>query len=179
MKKTALVILGVLIGICTTSCLPDATDEEIKQMCGKLVELRGEVDVVTVTDAVTVVKKEYTQKQQELEKKQAEALKYWEQENEETLSKASTDAEKKKIEEEIAKGKEEIITKYKVKLENLNPLQNTEIKKVTVSAQRSQADWEEAVGKCVTSSKAEGVKQSIAQCRIAAMSVDKYWNACR
>ncbi len=179
MKKTALVFGVVLVGFCAAACLPDATQEEMEQMCGKLIDLRGEVDVVTVTDAVTVVKKEFQKQHLELQEQQASELKDLGQEREEALAKAANDEEKEKIEKEMAAEKEAIIAKYKPQIEQLNPRRDTAIKEVTKEAQQTRAEWEQAVGECVATSQNEGVKQKTAKCRLNAGSLDEYWNSCR
>ncbi len=179
MKKATLVFGVILVGLCAVACLPDATQQEMEQMCGKLIDLRGEVEIVTVTDAVTVVKKEYQKRHQELAGKQAGELETLGQENEEALAKAANDEEKAKIEKEMTAAKEAIIARYKPQIEQLKPQRDTAVKEVAQKAEQSKAKWEEAIAECVATSKKEGVMQKVAQCRVNAQSLDQYWNACR
>ncbi|MCP4675737.1 MAG: hypothetical protein GY854_09575 [Deltaproteobacteria bacterium] len=179
MKRTTLVFGVIVVGFCAVACLPDATQEEMEQMCGKLVELRGEVEVVTVTDAVTVVKKEYQKKHLELTEKKAAELKDLGQRREEALAKAADDEEKAKIEKEMTAEKEAIIARYLPQIEELNPQRETAVKDVSKKAQQSKAEWDEAMGECIATSQKEGVKQKVAQCRTDAKNLDQYWNSCR
>ncbi|MCP4603832.1 MAG: hypothetical protein GY847_25490 [Proteobacteria bacterium] len=179
MKALAPAALLGLVVCFMSSCLPEATEEETNQMCDRLIELRGVIDIVTISDAITVVEKDYKEKSEQVLEHQKSTIEGLEIERDESLTNAKNDDQKKQINEDFEKNKQAVIKKYTLRLNALEPTKQTSIEKAKDKAAASNAEQEQAVQTCAKQSKAEGTSQKKAKCRIEATSLDQYWNACR
>jgi hypothetical protein len=179
MGRIGKTVLMICMGGLAMACMPDATPEEMNQMCQNLVELRGEVELVTVSDAVSSVKEDFAEKEANLKTRQQKAIEGITVRKTEALTQAADDEDKKKLEEEFAGQVVASNEKYEAEIKGLEPRLAEEEKEATTQANASRAKWDGLVDECVATSQKEGVKQKTAQCRIAAKSSDEYWNSCR
>ncbi len=179
MRKLGSVMVFFIIGVFMISCLPKATDEESKQMCENLVKLRGEIEMVTVKDAVNVVQKDFTSQKADLEKRKTRELEVLDEELNARLGEVKDDKEKEPIKEEYTKHKQEVETRYAGKIEGLAPAKAKAEQDAKEKAQAAAQQAAEAVETCVAESQKDGVTQKVAQCRISASNTDEYWNVCR
>jgi hypothetical protein len=170
---------ATIIVFAASGCIPDATDAEIQEMCEKLTELRGEVQLVTVSEAITVVEKEYAQKKAKLEKRRDASLNAAEAAHQEELGEADSPEAKAKLAKKHEERKKEIDERFEQQVAELTPGLKEAKKEASADASRKQGEWQEHVDKCIDESKQQGVKQPVAQCRIKAKSTDTYWNRCR
>lgn len=179
MQNSRLLIVGIALGWLAIACEPRATEEETKEMCSKLVELRGEVEVVTVKDAITVLDESYAQKEKEILAQKQTALTNLDGELTEALGEVKKDDEKTKVENEFAARRETLNAAYAAKLDELKPEREAEADKITQRAELSRAEWEKAVDACLSDPLIKGTTQRVANCRLQSASLDEFWNSCR
>jgi leucyl aminopeptidase (aminopeptidase T) len=167
------------LGAISISCVTQATDEELSEMCDNLVNLRGEVpnpSVETITSNISVKFDEETKRLAASRSAEEESLK---EEMETRLEAAKTDAEKSEIREEYKARLEEVTTAHAPKMAAIRAQKSEVIQNAKNRAEENEALWTEAVNDCISKSKKEGVPQRVARCRIQAQTTDKYWNGCR
>ncbi len=210
MKKAFFTVLLVFLwGVVATSCVPQATDEELNQMCENLVKLRGKIELKPADALVTKIETDFADKKKRLGERQERDLKNWDdelaaklKELEEKEAKAKEEdkgkkkkkkkgkkdeaeeeedfaAQKKKLEEDYASRKEATKKKYAEELKKIGPEKDKAVADAKKKAGEAVGKKKEAVDKCVADAKKEGVFQEVAQCRIKATSTDQYWNVCR
>jgi hypothetical protein len=161
------------------SCAPAATDEELNQMCARLVELRGEIDATPLAERVGEVEKEFVREEKRLKDWMARDLKSWDDELATKLGELEDEEEKKKLTEEYAKQKEITRGKHQPGIDALEPKKKEAIEAIKKKVAASEQEVAAAVAECVGQAKKEGVSQKLAQCRIKAADKDAYWNKCR
>lgn len=179
MNKLLKAGLLFLVGALSASCISKATEDEVKQMCENLVRLRGEVELVTVSDAITVVEEDYKRRRQQLDTMKEQDIKDWDDELSAKLADAENEDEKAKLRKEYAERQKEVIARYEPQIVELEPSKKEAMERAKQRAKDSEMAWVSEVDRCVSSALEEGVNQTVAQCRITAESTDKYWNGCR
>lgn len=200
MNKLAVILSVGFFGALCTSCTPDATEQELKAMCENLVELRGEVKLIKLDEAIAEVEEDFAQREKN-NKRAAEMEKEdWDVELEAKLKemRAAMDAgasedededeeeEEKPTEEDIQALKEKYEAKkvetdkrYAERAKEFGPDKELGLKAVREKAEKAKAVFDKAVDECLAEAKQEAVTQPVAQCRAKATSRDEYWNKCR
>jgi len=179
MKRVSTVILLVFVGSIVVSCLPKASEEECRQMCENLVNLRGENNLVTVSDAISVVEKDYVMKEQSLKERMEQEITAWDNEMNDKITGVEKETDKAEIKKEYKKKKAEVKKRYKPQIEKLGPSKKEAINEAKEKAAASENEVKIAVDQCAEKAVKEGTTQKVAQCRINATTSDKYWNGCR
>jgi DNA anti-recombination protein RmuC len=184
MSKLATFLGLALVACFLISCITKATEEETKQACKILLELRGEYDIVSVEDAVKDIEEDYKVKETEILDQKAAALQLTNAEHEEKLAKIDekdkdeADEEKKKLLEDIEKKKTETDENFAHLLERLKTDKENDITEAKEKAAESADEVKTAIDGCVSKSLADGMSQKMALCRANAQTIDKYWNGC-
>lgn len=198
MKKVLVIALSALLGgFLVISCFPEATEDEIKQMCANLSKLRGESALKPVSELTAEINRRFEDRKTRFENRQARDLKALddelaaklkeldEAEAEKPKKKAKGDEEepaleekKKSLQEEYEEKKNKVKARFAGLLKDLAPQKEEALEKAKKKHEKDKVEAEKASQKCIEDAKKQGVKQKLAQCRINADSVDKYWNIC-
>jgi hypothetical protein len=160
-------------------CIPNATDDELKQMCENLVKLRGDIDNSSEAQLIAAEEERFKKEAIRLEDWKARDLKGWDDELQAKLAGVEKEEEKEALQAEYAKKKAITASKHDPGIAALDGKKKQAIEAAKKKAVENQAAWDGAVRDCTEKARQEGVSQKMAQCRITASSVDQYWNACR
>lgn len=197
MKKLAIIFSLVCLGAIGASCTPDATEAELKAMCEKLVELRGEIPKLTVEDVVKEVEQDFDEREKankraaELEKEDWDAeleagIKVLKEKMEAQAEDEEVEEEDKVTEEDIQKLKDKIAAKkadtdkrYAEKAKQLGPDKELGIQAAKDKVEKVKAKFAASVDECMVDAKKAPVPQPLAQCRAKAESTDQFWNVCK
>jgi len=179
---TRLTLLGLLIGgfALVGGCAPAATDAELTQMCENLVQLRGEVDNTSAEERTAKVEEEFGKREKLHHEQQEAALKGADASLKGKLEQAGDDEEAKaKVEAEHKEMRASLEQEGAGLLAKLEAEKEEALAAAKKKAADAAAELADEVKKCKDEAAAEGVTQTMAQCRIKAESTDAYWNQCR
>lgn len=175
-----------LSAVCFLACGPAATEDECRQMCENLENLRGKIDTSSEQDLLKRVEEKFASEKKRLEDWKARDLKGWDEElaakiaalesNEEITDK---EAEKKKLTEEYEKKKEATAKQHDPGIEALGPEKVKAIEEAKQKAVSNKAQWDETIKECIATALKEKTPQKLAQCRTQATTTDQYWNICK
>jgi len=179
MRKLSLIMAVLVWSGIATSCAPAATDQELNDMCGNLVDLRSQKKIPTEEEVLSKVEKSFKSKEKNLKDWKNNDTKFLDNELKTKLEKLKSDKEKKALEEDYDKKKEIGTKKFDADTKALGQAKAEEIEEAKDTITKQVAKRAESVKKCVEEAKKEGINQTLAQCRIKAQSKDKYWNACK
>jgi colicin import membrane protein len=163
-----------------SSCAPAATDAELTQMCENLVQLRGEIDDTTAEERTAKVEEEFAEREKIHHEQQEAALRGVDGALKGKLEEAGDDEEaKQKLEAEHKETRAGLEKEGADLLAELKAEKEKALAAARQKAADAAAERDEAIKKCKEEATAEGVNQTVAQCRIKAESTDAYWNQCR
>jgi hypothetical protein len=175
-------LIGLLVGLtaAATSCAPSATDAELSAMCENLVGLRGEVDAKTLEERTATVMEDFGKREKLHHEQQAAALTGLDGALKGKLEEAGDDEEaKQKLKDEHAASRKSLEQEGTNLLSRLKADKEAALAAAKERAEQAKTEHAAAVKKCVDEAKAEGISQTLAQCRTKAESTDAYWNQCR
>jgi hypothetical protein len=163
-----LTLIGLVIVLvaATSACAPAATDAELNAMCENLIALRGEVDTKTLAERTAAVAEDFAKREKLHREQQEAALRGTDGALKGALEQAGDDEEaKKKVEAEHAENRKKLEQQGAELLTQLEAQKEEALAAAKQKAEEAQAEHAEAVKQCVEESKAEGVIQTLAQCR--------------
>jgi hypothetical protein len=185
MIRLAVTIAVVCVAALAVSCVTQATDQEIGEMCKTLVGLRGEVDTKSLDELTARIEDDYAQRAKRMEGSKAREIEMWDKELAAKLKEAEGAEEKpgeeelKQLKDDFAKKKADVEARYADEVKKLGPSKKAALEEAAKKVDKAQAEFDQAVAECVAEAAKEGVAQQIAQCRAKATSTDQYWNQCR
>lgn len=179
MSKFVLIAVLLFSGVHSVACIEKASEEQVKQMCENLVKMRGEVDTSSAEERVAKVTEKFVREEKRLTDWMERDLQGWDDELNGKLAEAKDDGEKQKLTEEYANKKEATKAQHTPGIEELKPQKEAALKEAKAKAEEAKVEWSKAVDECLKGAAKEGTSREVAECRIGATTVDKYWNVCR
>jgi len=179
MGKFVCIAVLLFAGLHSVACVEKASEEQLKQMCGNLVKMRGEVDVSSAAERIAKVEEKFAKEEKRLTDWMERDLKGWDEELNAKLAEAKDEKEKKDLADDYTKKKEATKAQHVPGIEELKPKKEAALKEAKAKAEAAKTEWAKAVDDCLKAAANEGTSRSVAECRIGATTVDKYWNVCR
>jgi hypothetical protein len=190
--------LAAFLSLCSlcavgASCTPDATEPELKAMCEKLVELRGEVKLIDLDKAVAEVEQDFAEREKNNKRAAEMEVEDWDEELQAKVKELKaamaaddvedeekpTEEDLRQLEEKFAAKKVETEKRYAERAKQLGPDKELGLEAVRDKVKRAEEAFAKAVGECLSEAGKDAVPQPIAQCRAKATALDQYWNQCR
>jgi hypothetical protein len=198
MNKLAVIVSLFTAGALIASCTPEATEQELNSMCGNLVNLRGEVELLVLEEANAEVEKVFAKRaaakkraaelenedwDAELEMRLKELKKKMEAEEPELDAEGEeipkpTEEDVQALKDKYAAKKVETIARYEEFAKSLPEEKQLALADTVQKVEQSKVDFKKAVDECLDMAKKNPVTQKLAQCRIKAKSKDEFFNRC-
>ena len=174
-------IAAVLMGLCawmTCGCMADATPQDIEKMCSNFAHLNGADQMPSKEVLVADVDAMFDQLQKDVKATRDAQVKLWEADLKVQLAAAKDDAAKAELEKLMADRKQQADEKMQLDLTTFAPRRAEELAKIDEKIKTAKAEFDAMIKKCVEKAGAEKITQELAQCRIAAETLDKYNQVC-
>jgi len=193
MSKLVFIVSVIGLGALAAACTPDATEQELKAMCEKLVELRGEVPTIDLDAAIKEVEEDFAQREEANKRAAVLEKEDWDAELEAGVKALEAKMADEEIEDEekptaediqalkdkIAQKKADTDKRYAERAKQLGPDKELGIKAVKEKVEKNKAKFAAEVEECMVTARKEPVPQPLALCRAKATSTDQFWNVCK
>jgi hypothetical protein len=181
MRKILVSAMILAVPLLLAACSEPATDAEIGEMCAKLVELKGDINVAPPDAAIAAAEKEAADQLAKVGPEKDAALKALDTELAAKLAenKKMKKEEQQKLNDECAAKKKAAEDAAVGKIAQIGKEKDTAISNAKIKAEEAKAAREKAIADCKTESATYGVTKEIVQCRIKADTADTYWNKCK
>jgi hypothetical protein len=181
MRKMLVFTIVVGAPVILAACSEPATDAEIGEMCAKLVQLKGDIDLTPPDAAIAAAEKDAATQLAKVAPEKDAALKALDTELAAKLAenKKMKKEEQQKLNDEYAARKKAAEESATAKIALIGKEKDTAISHAKIKAEEAKAAREKAIADCKTESATYGVTKEIVECRIKADTVDTYWNKCK
>ncbi|MDD5309005.1 MAG: hypothetical protein PHU25_16955 [Deltaproteobacteria bacterium] len=181
MKKMLSIAIVMAVPLFLGACSEPATDAEIGEMCARLVELKGEIDVAPPDAAIAAAEKDAADQLAKIGPAKEAALKALDAELAAKLAenKKMKKEDQKKLADEYAAKKKAAEEAAAAKIAQIGKEKDTAVSHAKIKAEEATAARAKAIETCKTESATYGVSKEIVQCRIKADTVDTYYNKCK
>jgi len=170
--KKGFILVAMVMAVFAFACAPKATLDEATKACEKEQALKTQGQ--PIEDPAAKVMMEFQKKMQDLNQAKAAALAAIDESFAEKLGKAKKEADKKKINDEIAKQKEAKEQELAPQFADLNKQREEALKKAAEEKKRIEDEKKKAIADCANGAIKAGVTKAKAQCQAKAAKMDEY-----